>query len=261
MNRTLLAGLSNCCIAGLLLLGGCVSQTTIESKLPDQVSPSDPAFRAKVHTERASEYYKIGNYGVALEAVQQALAAVSNYAPAYNMLGVINMQLRQDAKASDAFERALQLAPNDSDIMNNYGWFICQRRDPRQSMSYFQSALRNPLYNSPERALHNAGVCVRKTGDIAQAEANFRAALQRQPQYSPSMLELSDLLLGLGRIKEAEVFLNRYMTIVSSAPADALLLGVRVARASGDKTAEASYYQQLRRRFPDSPQSRAAETR
>jgi len=36
-----------------------------------------------------------------------------------------------------------------------------------------------------------------------------------------------------------------------------LLLGVRIARANGDKTAETSYTQQLRRRFPDSPQTRA----
>jgi type IV pilus assembly protein PilF len=261
LKKIVLACLAGPLLGGLLLLGGCVSQTTIESKLPDQASPSDPAFRAKVHTERAGEYYRIGNYGVAIEAAQQALAAVPGHAPAYNMLGVIYMQLKQDAKAGEAFEQAMKLSPNDSDVMHNYGWFICERRNPAQSMSYFQAALKNPLYNSPERALYHAGVCVRKTGDIAQAEANFRAALQRQPQFAAPMVDLSDLLLGLGRVKEAEMYLNRYMTIVQSAPADALLLGVRVARAAGDKTAEASYSQQLRRRFPDSPQTRAADSR
>ena len=48
------------------------------------------------------------------------------------------------------------------------------------------------------------------------------------------------------------------MQVMQASGADALLLGVRIARAVGDKTAEVSYMQQLRRRFPDSPQTRAS---
>lgn len=245
-----------------LSVTGCVTQTSVETKVPDQAAPSDPAFKARLHTERAGEYYKLGNYGVALEAARQALAAVPTHAPAYNMLGLIYMQLGEDAKASQAFDQALKFAPGDSDVLNNYGWYVCQRRNPAEAMQYFQSALRNPLYSSPERALHNAGVCVRKAGDAAQAEAQFRAALQRQPQYAPSLLELADLLYGQGRVKEAETLLARHMQIVAMPGADALLLGVRIARATGDKVAEANYLSQLRRRFADSAQTRAAtETR
>ena len=48
------------------------------------------------------------------------------------------------------------------------------------------------------------------------------------------------------------------MQIVTSPSADALLLGVRLARATGDKTSEVGYVSQLRRRFPDSPQAKSA---
>lgn len=240
------------------MLSACVTQTTLETKVPDQAAPSDPAFKAKLHTERAGEYYKLGNYAVAIEAAQQALAAVPGYAPAYNMLGVIYMLLDEDNKAGQAFDQALKYAPNDSDVLNNYGWYVCQRQNPAQAMQYFQAALRNPLYSSPERALHNAGVCVRKAGDVAQAEAQFRAALLRQPLYGPSLFELADLLYAKGRIKEAETLLGRHMQVTNTPSADALLLGVRIGRASGDKAAENNYVSQLRRRFPDSPQTRNA---
>jgi type IV pilus assembly protein PilF len=239
-------------------LAACVSQTTVEIKVAEQAANSGPVQRAQIHTERAGEYYKLGNLSVALDAAQQAVAVLPTYAPAYNMLGIIYMQLREDAKAAQAFEHALKLAPNDPDTLNNYGWYVCQRQSPALAMQYFRAALNDPLYRSPERALHNAGVCARKSGDLAAAETQFRAALQRQPQYASSLLELADLAFSQGRFKDAEAFLIRHMQVMQASSADALLLGVRIARANGDKTAEVSYVQQLRRRFPDSTQTRAA---
>lgn len=242
----------------LVLLAGCVSQTTVEVKVAEQAGNSGPVQRAQIHTERAGEYYRLGNLSVALDAAQQAIAVLPTHAPAYNMLGIIYMQLREDAKAAQSFEQALKLAPNDSETLNNYGWYICQRQNPAQAMQYFSAALKNPLYNSPERALHNAGDCARKAGDMATAEAQFRAALQRKPQYGPSLLALAELTFSQGRVKDAESLLIRHMQVLQASSADALLLGVRIARATGDKTAEVSYAQQLRRRFPDSAQTRAA---
>ena len=240
------------------LLAACVSQSTIEVKVAEQAANSGPAQRAQIHTERAGEYYRLGNYSVALDAAQQASSVLPSYAPAHNMLGIIYMQLREDAKAAQAFEQALKLAPNDAETLNNYGWYVCQRQSPAQAMQYFRAALKDPLYNSPERAMHNAGVCAQKAGDLATAESQFRAALQRQPLHAPSLLALSELAFAQGRTKDAEAMLIRHMQVMQASSADALLVGVKIARALGDKLAEISYVQQLRRRFPDSPQTRLA---
>lgn len=244
------------CTFASVLLTACVSQSTIEVKVAEQAANSGPIQRAQIHTERAGEYYRLGNYSVALDAAQQAAIVLPSHAPAHNMLGIIYMQLREDAKAAQAFEQALRLAPNDAEILNNYGWYVCQRQNPAQAMQYFRAALKDPLYNSPERALHNAGVCARKAGDNVTAESQFRAALQRQPLYGPSLLELADLAFSQGRPKDAEAMLIRHMQVMQASSADALLLGVRIARALGDKMAETSYVQQLRRRFPDAPQTK-----
>lgn len=240
------------------LLPGCVSTTSIESKLPDQSSKSDPLRNAQIHTERAAEYYRLSNYAVALDATRQALRSVPSYAPAHNMLGIIYMQLGDDAQAAQSFEQALRLAPNDSETLNNYGWFVCQRQSPANAMQYFQTALKNPLYATPESALYNSGVCQKKVGDIKAAELQFRAALRQQPQMAAAMYELADIEFGRGRAKEAEGLLARHNQLIQMPSADALLLGARIARAQGDKSAESSYVQQLRRRFPDATQTRAA---
>lgn len=249
-------------IALSVLLGGCVTQSTVESKLPDQAGKSDATQRAQINTERAAEYYRLGNLPVALEVIQLAVEANPKHAPAYNMQGIIYMALGEHAKAKKSYESALQLSPNDSETLNNYGWFICDRESPQKSLAYFERALRNSVYATPERAMFNTAVCARKSGDVEKAENMLRATLQRQGSYSPALLELADLRLAAGRAKEAEGLLTRYNQLIANPTVEALFLGARIARALNDRSGEASYIQQLRRRFPDAPQTRlAAELR
>ncbi len=62
-------------------------------------------------------------------------------------------------------------------------------------------------------------------------------------------------MIEKGNLKDAEIYLNRYMRL-GEPTLSALVLGVRIARAQGEKAAEDSMLQQLRRRFPDAPQTR-----
>jgi type IV pilus assembly protein PilF len=239
-------------------VGGCSTTTTTEQKQADMAGKTDSTQRAQIHTERAAEYYRLGLMSVALEAAQQAVAAQSNYAPAHNMLALIYMELREDNKAQAAFEQAIRLAPGDSDSLNNYGWFLCQRVSASRSLQYFDQAVRNSLYTTPHRAYYNAGVCARKAGDNTAAEVNLRASLQRAPEFAAALYELADLTFSQGRFKEADSTFVRYSKSVRDPDANGLLLGARIARAGGDRNAEAGYIAQLRRRFPDSPQTREA---
>jgi type IV pilus assembly protein PilF len=239
-------------------VSACVSQTTIEVKVPDQPVKSSALDRAQIHTQRAAEYYRLGNLPVALEAAQQAVAANGDYAPAYNMLGIIYKELREDAKAQDAYERALRIAPNDSETLTNYGWFICETAAPAKAMPYFEQALRNPVYASPQVAHYNAGVCARRMGDKPRAEGEFAAAVNVQPLFAPPLYELAEIRFAQGRMKEAEALLGRHNILVQAPGVEALYLGARIAHVQGDRVAESSYLQQLRRRFPDAPQTRLA---
>ncbi|MBI3716436.1 MAG: type IV pilus biogenesis/stability protein PilW [Betaproteobacteria bacterium] len=244
------------CVAASLWLAACSTTTTMESRPSDQPGRVDAQYKAQIHTDLAAEYYRLGSYKAALDTVQLAIAAVPTYAPAYNMKGLVHMALGQDEQARQAFEQALKVAPKDSESLNNYGGFLCQHGDAKRAMEYFQQALANPLYNTPERALYNAGMCAKKTGDNSAAEDYFRGAVQRQSQFAPPLIELADIEFQRGRGKEAEARLQAYNALVPLPGPEALYLGARIARANNDRTAEASYAQQLRRRFPEAPQTR-----
>ena len=210
---------------------------------------------ARIRTELAFNYFMRGQMAVALEEVRSALDSNPRHAPAYNVLGLINMDLGENAKAEDAFKRALALMPTDSDTLNNYGWFLCQTKRERESIAQFLLALKDPLYATPFKPYLNAGTCSQRIGDEAAAEDYFRKAFALDPSNPSTMMRLGELYLKRNDLEKARFYSDRINRSLEPSP-DALWLALRIERKSGDRASEASFATQLRRRFPDSVQAR-----
>ena len=209
-----------------------------------------------IHAELGANYYSRGQYGVALAELREAISSDSSYAASYNILGLVHMELHEDDLAVQSFEKALSLSPNDSDAHNNYGWFLCQRNRIDESIKHFMSAVKNPLYQTPEKSYLNAGLCLIKKKDEAGAEDFFNKVIKLQPQNSQALYELANISYSRRQYIEAKAYLSRLTQNLQDS-AEALWLGLRVARKLGDSNAESSYGLQLRRKFPSSPQTQA----
>jgi len=247
--------------AALLLAAGCTgpSGTIGEGPSVDTGTVGDvgePRNRAKLHTELASLYFSRGGAGIALEELRLAVAADSSYAPAYGMFGVVYQDLKENRLAEENFERALRLAPNDPDINHNYGWFLCQTKREQDSIKYFLQAIRNPLYPTPWRSYSAAGQCSLQMNNVKDAEQFFERALRLDPDDPPSLLQMGQIRYKQGNMAEARKLVTRYNKLVTPT-AESLWLALRIERISGERTAEASYANQLRRRFPGSPEYQA----
>jgi type IV pilus assembly protein PilF len=236
-------------------LAGCVSQTTVETRQVQDSSPSDARRRAEIHTSLAVEYYQRGNLSVALEETRLSIRDDATYVPAYNIRGLVFMELREDAQARAAFDTALRIAPNDAEVMNNYGWFLCLRGEGARGMEYLVRVQADSLYATPDKPLLNAGLCSRMLGRNKEAEDYLRRALLYRPELAGALIQLSEILFDKGSYKDAEIYLSRYMRL-GEPTLSALVLGVKLSRALGDRASEDSMQQQLRRRFPDAPQTR-----
>lgn len=242
----------------LLLLAGCVSQTSVETKQVSDPAVADARRRAEVHTALAGEYYARGNYAVALQETRLAIKDDASYFPAYNMQGLVFMELREDVPARESFDRALSLSPNNPEVLNNFGWFLCLRNDTDRGLGMMERAAGDPLYATPEKAFFSSGLCLKRLGRKQEAEERFRRAVLIRPDMVGALYNLAELSFERGASKDAELYLVRSMRL--SVPShEALALGVKIARANGDKAAEGSYLQQMRRRFPDSPVLRELE--
>lgn len=213
-------------------------------------SQTDETKRAQIHTELGAGYYGMGKIGVALEELNTAIRSDSKYAPAYNILGLVYMELREYDKADESFKRSLNIDANNSDTHNNYGWFLCQRNRVDEAIEHFMSAVKNPLYSTPGKAYLNAGQCSLRKGDVQAAEDYFLRAIKFQPAPPQALFHLADIQFRRGKNNDAQFYLEHYMK--NGPTPEGLWLGARIAHRIGNRDAEANYGLQLRKNFPDS---------
>jgi len=213
----------------------------------------DPRNRARIHTELGSAYFERGNLGVALEELRIAISADPTYAPAHSVLGLVHMDLRENDAAQQNFAQALALSPNDPDINNNYGWFLCRTGREEKSITYFLAALKNPLYNTPARSYVNAGLCSMNLNGGRDAIDYFERALRSEPDNPLALLNLASLQYKHGRLGVARQLISRFNKVVEPT-AESLWLALRIERKLRDKAAENALAVQLRRRYAGSPE-------
>lgn len=241
-------------------LGGCAQSPASSSSQADSVDTGtvsgdvgNPHNRARIHTELASAYFERGSVGIALEELRIATGADPNYAPAYSVLGLVHMDLHENDAAQRNFERALALSPNDPDINNNFGWFLCRTGREEQSIGYFLAALKNPLYKTPARSYINAGLCSLKIDGGRDAAGYFERALRNEPDNPVALFNLATIRYQHGQLELAQRLITRYNKLVDPT-AESLWLALRIERKLGDRGAENAHASQLRRRFSGSPE-------
>jgi type IV pilus assembly protein PilF len=212
---------------------------------------------ARIHTELAGMYFERSQFAVALEELAIALRADPDYAPAYSVRGLVHMALREDDLAEDDFRKSLRIDKSDSDTQNNFGWYLCQRGREKESIPHFMAAIKDPLYQTPQRAFLNAGLCSRKIGASREAEDYLQRALTAQPNMPQALYALADMRFSEGDVSGAKRYLSGLAQNRDTLTAEQLWLAFRIERKTGDRNEAASYALQLRKRFPDAPETQS----
>lgn len=231
-----------------------VSKSTTTS--PGRKAEADARTRARARTDLAAGYYRNGQLAVALEEARRAAAIDASYAESFGLLGLIYMDMNEPRDAEDNFQRALKLDPANSELNNNYGFFLCNTNRERESIEYFNRAIRDPLYRTPARANQNAGSCLMQIKDYEAAERYLRRSFEQDAGMAVPKFLLARLYLATGQIDKATFYYNILAKSVESS-AETLWLGLRVARANADLRTETQLATELRQRFPRSAETAA----
>ncbi len=245
-----------------LTLTACTSTTTIESRVPDssmpnkQIAAGDMRKRASAHTELGGAYFQERKWAIALEEASQAIRDDDTFGPAHALRGLIYMETRNVVEARASFDRALALSPGDSELLNSIGWFECQLGDMNRALELFSRVKQDPFYSTPYKPLMNEGLCLKKIGRVGEAQQSLMQALRVRPDLLMAHQALAEIYFADNKMRDAEQYVNNAISLGNPSP-DTLLLAARVARGLGDRSSELSYVSQLRRRYPDSPQTRA----
>lgn len=249
----------------LTVLAGCSSTSPMGGSTRELKTASDQTAaekRAAIRMQLAIGYYQDAKYTIALDEIKQAIAIDPELADAYGVRALIYTAMNETTLADENYQRALRLAPRNPDLANNYGSFLCASGGkPAQAMTYFDSALKNPVYATPVSALVNAGNCSLKTKQYALAERYLTDALRYDPDLAQANTGLARAFYERRDYQRAGFFINRLTTSskLESLSAETLWLAIRVARKLGDRTLEASLTGQLQRRFPGSTEYAALQ--
>ena len=227
--------------------------------LSDQPPASEEDAKARNHTELGQAWlFERARTDVALDEARTALRIKPGYPPAYHLMGLVYMRLAQNAQADDAFRRALGGAPGDPDFNNSYGWFLCTQKRFSEAMSRFATSAANPYYQHKASPHTNAGLCLLENNELERAEIQFSKALEIVPSDSREAQEplyrLAEVGYRRGNYRSAHDLLIKFHQRFEP-DARSAWLGVRTARRLGEKHSEASYGEQLRSRFADSPEN------
>lgn len=214
--------------------------------------------RARIRLELAANYFSNGQTAVALDEVKQALVADATYGDAFNLRGLIYMQLGNFPQADDSFRRALSLQGGDPNLLHNYGWLLCQQQKYANADQYFEKALANPAYTSRSKTLMARGLCQSGAGQVAEAEKTLLKAYELDASNPVVGYHLSSLLFRRNETARAQFYIRR-LNNSQFANAESLWLGIKVERALGDSVALKQLAEQLRKRFPDSREQSSFE--
>ncbi len=246
-------------LIGLLAaLSACSSQQKRQEQGELRTSSDDTNAQklSLIHLQLAIGYLGERKFEAALDNVKQALIADPEMADAFGVRALIYMELGENKLAEDNFSKALKINPNNPDLQNNYGWYLCQTGRARESIAQFETVLSNRNYTSPAKALSNAGVCSLKLNQQAQAERYFLEAFRIEPANLFTNLNLAKFYYERTEVTRAEFYIGRVVKDVpgDKLSADALWLALRIYRKMGDAGLETSMGTQLRRYHSSSPE-------
>ena len=232
-------------VVAMLPLMGCVTvgesvSTTIDTEEASQVN-----------LNLGIGYIRQGRWDLAREKLEKAIDQDPELAEAYSALALVYDNLGEPASAETNYRKAVQLAPDNSSVLNTYAVFLCRQGRGDRAEEYFQKAAQNPRYTTPEAALTNAGVCMLSMGNLEKAEIYFRNALAKNPRFPDALFQLTDIAFNRDNLMQARAFLQRYMAAAPPNP-QILWLGIRIERGLGDEQAAERYAGELKNKFPES---------
>lgn len=236
-------------LCNMLLVAGCATSSGPR--------PSAEALRkaSEINTQIGIRYLQLGDLQQAVRKLEKALRQDANNADAHTTLGVVYERLDKTDQAHEHYRRAVKLQPKNPEALNNYGRFLCGQGDYDSAERYFKRSAENPTYDTPQKPLANAGVCALQHGDAGHAEDFFLSALKHDPYYARALIYMAQLRFNSRHFLSARGYYQRYLAVARQS-SSTLWLGVRLEHELGNQDAVASYKLLLKRKFPDSTQTR-----
>lgn len=244
--------------AAAVLATGCKS-TTYNTTTRKET----PAEAAKYNALLGVEYLKRGELAKAKEKIEKSLKYDDKVPVTHTAAAMLYDRLGDFDKADHHFKAAMRLQPEDPDLQNHYGVYLCSRSRIAEGEQMILKAAKNPLYPAPFIAYTNAGICMGGAGRPDDAEKYFRQALNLRPKFPTALAELAALNFKQQRYPETRAYVERYLAATKMAiepdpdMPNVLWIGVQVEKSLDNPNVAGIYARRLKTEYPRTEQTRA----
>ncbi len=234
---------------GFIILAFCLTACSWFSSNEPAEKPSD------IFMQLGIRYMEIDKLELARENLLKALEKDPNNARAHSALAFLNEKINHYDEAKQNYETTLSLSPDDTGIQNNYGRFLCERRQFDKGLSLLMQAATNMLNDRQWMPLTNAARCHLGMGQQPQAEVLLKQALDLNPSYAVALFEMQKISYQKGDYKAAEDYLQRFLG-GAEPTAESLWIGMQTEQALGNISLANEYRNLLVDKFPFSNEAK-----
>ncbi|MGL4859636.1 MAG: type IV pilus biogenesis/stability protein PilW [Enterobacteriaceae bacterium] len=171
-------------IITVIVMTGCTSSATQRA--------DRRAEAAETRLQLALTYMAQGE----MAAAQANLLRAQSYAPQdYRIplaLALYSQQQQQVDQATGYYQQALQIAPDERTVLNNYGAFLCTLGHYSQAQQQFTAALRTLGYTNMTDVLENSAYCFLQAGELEKAEEQLTRVIRQSADKRERVLREAD---------------------------------------------------------------------
>jgi type IV pilus assembly protein PilF len=241
----------------LTVLSGCVTQNyENDSDTPVVESDSSDNDMAMTRITLGLGYLNMGNTTQAKLNLEKAKRFSPNLSEVYTAFAHYYDVVGEPTLATNAYEKALSIDPENPDTLNNYGVFLCRNEQYEASEKYTLKAIKIPTYLMVSQSYENLALCQLKADDFVKAEKYFTKSIQHSPNRASALLQMVRLQYALANYKKAENYLQRYEKATRRFKPDALALAYKVFEKQRNSRIAKNYAGMLLKMFPNSYQAK-----
>lgn len=219
------------------------------------VGPSKGEKASKINVQLGIGYYQQGNLELANEKLVKALDQDPKSSQAHYAYAVLQNRFQDREKTEFHFRKAIELDPNNSEALSNFGAFLCNDGRLEESENMFLQAIKNPLYKSPEIAYSNAAVCILKADatQTEKAKKYYTRSLAIRNNYAPALLGMAEIHFDEKKHDFTRLYLERFHLVSTPTP-QSLWLDIQNELETDNKDRAFALAEKLKNDFPDSQQ-------
>ena len=213
---------------------------------------------AEIYLQLGVRYMDIDKLELAKQNLQKALERDPGNAKAHNALAFLNERINRYDEAKQHYDTAISLAPDDIGVQNNYGKFLCDRRQFEKGLVLLKQATSNLLNDRQWMAMTNTARCYLGMGKRPEAISFLKSALEMNSEYPAALLEMQKISYQMGDYKASEDYLQRYLGKAKHTP-ETLWVGLQTELALGNMSLANEYRNLLLEKYANSNEAKQVE--